>query len=367
MKAFGLSHLVLLLVTLISCLTASPVPESPVSASAKAPQPQGPLANTATILTLATELFGIQLIGAQTNQASLERLCGNFNLTRLQASGYNTTILHQMFCQAASHTVSLDTFFREIAVLTFQYSTYIWIFQAVGAVKSDPDRLKQLCNLIDIPGSFREGQNGTLVKNTICNAAKSRALPQVQVPFFIYDGTAPGVPAELNQLPATGPKGPPPQDILNLASDLFAIQVVGSESSYEDLKSISSNGFDVTFLGYEGYNTTSIKTIFRLAAERTAYAGYGGNVPPLAEIQALTVEYSTWIWIYQAVGVVKNSHRRLQKLCELIDVAGSFNVGQNGTLVKTTICNAAKGVALPEVPLPKFNLAGLNVTAVPHA
>ncbi|KAL8694193.1 MAG: hypothetical protein Q9224_003617, partial [Gallowayella concinna] len=82
---------------------------------------------------------------------------------------------------------------------------------------------------------------------------------------------------------------------------------------------------------------------------------------------ALTVEYSTWIWIYQAIGVVKNSPRRLQKLCELIDVAGSFNVGQNGTLVKTTICNAAKGVALPAVPVPKFSLKGLNVTAVSSA
>ncbi|KAL8689871.1 MAG: hypothetical protein Q9224_004540 [Gallowayella concinna] len=349
MKCFSLSQLVLLFVSLVSCLATTPATETPVSASANVRQPQPRLANTAAILTLATELFGIQLIGAQTNQTSLEHLCGEFDLTRLRASGYNTTILHQMFCQAASHTVALDTFFREIAVLTVQYSSYIWIFQAVGALKSDPKRLKQLCNLIDIPGSIREGQNGTLVKNTICNVARGIALPEVQVPFFIYDGVAADVPAESKQLPAT------------------AVQVVGSKFSYEDLKSLSSNGFDLTFLDAEGYNVTSIKNIFTLAAERTAYAGYGGNVPPLTEIQALTVEYSTWIWIYQAVGVVKNSPRRLQKLCELIDVAGSFNVGQNGTLVKTTICNAAKGVALPEVPVPKFNLKGLNVTAVSSA
>lgn len=276
-----------------------------------------------------------------------------------------------MFCQAASHVYTVFELY-EIQRLTAKYSSYIWIFQAVGAVKNDQSRLKQLCDLINIEGSFDVGQDGTLVKTLICNAGKGIALPAVEVPSFTYD-------------PADGPNGTngqivPPRDILELASDLFgkasflnklnlfnalpAVQLVGAKSISDELESYCSNGFDITNLRGLNYDISSIKGIICQAAYRTALAGYGGNVPPLTEVQALTVEYSTWIWIHQAVGVVKNSQRRLRKLCDLIDVAGSFGVGQNGTLVKTTICNAADGVALPEVPVPAFSLEGLNTTAV---
>ncbi|KAL9019888.1 MAG: hypothetical protein Q9185_002830 [Variospora sp. 1 TL-2023] len=151
----------------------------------------------ADILNLATDTFvilakrpapAVQLVGAQTTPDAIKSLCTDFDLSRLRASGYNTTSLTSIFCEASNVAPPLPTT-EQLRALTQQYSSYIWIFQAAGALKGDPNRLKLLCYLIDIGGSFNIGQNGTLVKEQICNLGNGGELPVVvPLPSFTLPG-----------------------------------------------------------------------------------------------------------------------------------------------------------------------------------
>lgn len=127
-----------------------------------------------------------------------------------------------------------------------------------------------------------------------------------------------------------------------------AVQLVGAQTTPQALKNLCTD-FDLSGLAAGGYNTTSLKSIFCEAA-----SGLAPALPPPDEVRALTIEYSSWIWIFQAVGALKNDNNRLKLLCHLIDVPSAFSVGQNGTLVKDQICNVGNGGELPTVPLPSF-------------
>ncbi|KAL8904773.1 MAG: hypothetical protein Q9171_006934 [Xanthocarpia ochracea] len=181
---------------------------------------------------------------------------------------------------------------------------------------------------------------------------KSFVLSYIAVLFVTF--------SSMNAIPTSDPSTPAPvnasqptpqlattADILNLASDLLAVQIVGTQSTPAEIAELCSE-FDFSRLLASGYNVTTIQNVFCQAANRT------GTIPSLTEIQQLTVEYSSWIWIYQAVGALNNDLGLLKQLCESINVASAFSVGQNGTLVKTTICNVANGLGLPEVPVPQF-------------
>ncbi|KAI4137300.1 MAG: hypothetical protein LQ341_005206, partial [Variospora aurantia] len=85
------------------------------------------------------------------------------------------------------------------------------------------------------------------------------------------------------------------------------------------------------------------------------------SLPTTQQLRTLTQQYSSYIWIFQAAGVLKGDLNRLKLLCHLIDIGGSFNIGQNGTLVKEQICKLGNGGELPAVvPLPSFTLPGNN-------
>ncbi|KAL8779963.1 MAG: hypothetical protein Q9213_006688 [Squamulea squamosa] len=126
----------------------------------------------------------------------------------------------------------------------------------------------------------------------------------------------------------------------------------------QDADSCTFSGWDPTVFDKQGYNITALFNIFCEAAGASTNKNrdiYGGDAPSLEYIKNQTVTYSSYIWIYQAVGTLKGDQQRLKQLCELIDEAASFSVGQDGTLVKNSICNAANGVGLPpanELPVP---------------
>lgn len=117
----------------------------------------------------------------------------------------------------------------------------------------------------------------------------------------------------------------------------------------KDTDSNISNSFDDTRLAAQGYNVTAIHNIFCEAGWYTFLNGY--HPPEDSYVQSTTIQFSSYLWIFQAVGALKNDPGRLKQLCESIDVPSSYSVGHNGTLVKTAICDAANGVALPEVNL----------------
>ncbi|KAL8679397.1 MAG: hypothetical protein Q9224_007038, partial [Gallowayella concinna] len=140
-----------------------------------------------------------------------------FDPTRLVSQGYNSSRIHNIFCEAADATArnEYNTLANDYVQVTgIHYSTYIWIFQAVGALKSDKSRLKQLCKSIDVGSSYEAGLEGGLVKNTICDAANGVPLPKVTslpVPFAEYkrhiegpsDGAAAGDGVETATTPST--------------------------------------------------------------------------------------------------------------------------------------------------------------------
>ncbi|KAL8868938.1 MAG: hypothetical protein Q9198_008016 [Flavoplaca austrocitrina] len=137
MKSFGLLSFGVLFVTSLSGVLAIPQDYStnPGSVNATQPAPQ-PLPQPEDILTLASDLLAVQLVGAQPDQKALEDLANNFPLVRLRASGYDTTRMKSVFSQAASVTASLPSL-TEVQRLTVEYSSYIWIYQAVGALNKD--------------------------------------------------------------------------------------------------------------------------------------------------------------------------------------------------------------------------------------
>ncbi|KAL8668164.1 MAG: hypothetical protein Q9202_000142 [Teloschistes flavicans] len=127
----------------------------------------------------------IQFVGAQTRPGALSGECAYFEGGQLQAEGYNTTAIKNIICQA-DHVFSPDNLpsIEQTRNLTIQYSSWIWIFQAIGDLQNDKNRLKKLCSLIDVPSAYAIGQNGTLVKNVICSVANGAPLPTVPLPVY---------------------------------------------------------------------------------------------------------------------------------------------------------------------------------------
>ncbi|KAL8755459.1 MAG: hypothetical protein Q9199_003643 [Rusavskia elegans] len=183
MKSFGLLYFGALFVTLFSCILALPQGYESNLGPVNASQPVPQLANIADILSLSSDLLAIQLVGAQATDRDIGKLCDEFDLIRLRDSGYVTYRMQHVFCQAASVTSSFPSL-SEVQRLTVEYSSYIWIYQAVGALNNDRVLIKQLCDSINVASAFGVGQNGTLVKTTICNYANGIELPKPGEPWF---------------------------------------------------------------------------------------------------------------------------------------------------------------------------------------
>lgn len=122
--------------------------------------------------------------------------------------------------------------------------------------------------------------------------------------------------------------------VLETASELFAVQVVGALTSRGQLESLcQSFPSSSSRLQSQGYDTALIKKIFCAAAG-------GETIPSLNETKALTAEISTEIWIIQAIGAVQGKSG-VKKLCDLINVSAASAIGLQGDLVKKDICAAA--------------------------
>ena len=120
------------------------------------------------VLLLASELYAVQTVGAATSHLELDFICASFdvNFARLQPSGYNTTLIKEIFC-AAAEADSLPPS-NQIRQLTIEISSFIWIVQAIGAVQGN---VQTLCRIISLVGASAIGLQGDLVKNDICAAA----------------------------------------------------------------------------------------------------------------------------------------------------------------------------------------------------
>ncbi|KAL8695214.1 MAG: hypothetical protein Q9218_000252 [Villophora microphyllina] len=166
-----------------SCVITVPADGSTISTST-ATAKAGP--NSNDVLNLASDLWAIQFLGSQNAPIALAVQCPYWDGGRFLAAGYNTTSIHDILCQANNVFAAADLpSIEQVRNLTIQYSSWIWIFQAVGAMQNDRGKLKELCRMIDVPSAFAIGQNGTLVKNTICSVAHGAALPTVPLPQFV--------------------------------------------------------------------------------------------------------------------------------------------------------------------------------------
>lgn len=121
-----------------------------------------------TVAQLVSELVSVQIVGAATDQSQLRFLCNSFDFSRLQNQFYNTTLMHNIIC-AGSQPATL-TPLPLIRSLTSNVSTEIWIVQAIGAVQGNVDTL---CQIINVNASTAIGLTGSLVKKTVCAAAKA--------------------------------------------------------------------------------------------------------------------------------------------------------------------------------------------------
>ncbi|KAL8649487.1 MAG: hypothetical protein Q9226_005560 [Calogaya cf. arnoldii] len=194
----NLAPLVLVFTTLSSCITATPVTGAATEWLAKpdlAKRAAEPVA-LQDILNLASDLFAIQTVGSKSSIEQLDQLCFRFDPTLLAYQGYNIPLMHKIFCEAAwalyicgNNTDDCLSSRDAIQTLTVTFASYIWIFQAVGALSNTANNtasVNQLCNNIDTIDALQVGLDGVLVKNTLCKVANGGSLPvvlELPVPF----------------------------------------------------------------------------------------------------------------------------------------------------------------------------------------
>lgn len=124
------------------------------------------------------------------------------------------------------------------------------------------------------------------------------------------------------------------QNVLNSASGLFAIQVVGAATSLDQLKYLCQVFPSMASRMQSGnYNTALIQKIICTAAG-------GNNIPSIDQIKNLTVELSTRIWTIQAIGAVEGSSG-VKKLYQLINPRAASAIGLLGNVVKKDMRTAA--------------------------
>ncbi|KAL9577746.1 MAG: hypothetical protein Q9212_006167 [Teloschistes hypoglaucus] len=163
--------------------TPAPTGSTPTGPTPIGTFPGGP--TIADILNLSSELLAIQFVGAQTRPGALSGECAYFKGERLQASGYNTTLIKNIICQADKVFSPNDLpSIEQVRQNTIQYSSWIWIFQAIGALQNDKNKLLELCLSINVANSYLIGHNGNLVKDVICRVANGAPLPTVPPPIF---------------------------------------------------------------------------------------------------------------------------------------------------------------------------------------
>ncbi|MCJ1468753.1 hypothetical protein MMC07_007383 [Pseudocyphellaria aurata] len=122
--------------------------------------------------------------------------------------------------------------------------------------------------------------------------------------------------------------------VLATASELLAAQIVGAADSILTLQTVCQ--FFPVFtsrLNSQGYDTALMQQIICDSAA-------GTDVPSLSEVQAVTIELSSEIWIIQAIGAVQGKSG-VKKLCNLINNAAASAIGLAGDFVKQNVCGAA--------------------------
>ncbi|KAL8846872.1 MAG: hypothetical protein Q9221_008071 [Calogaya cf. arnoldii] len=193
-----LSPLVVVFGTMSSCITATAVTGAATEWLAKpdlAKRAAAPV-TLRDIQNFATDVFAIQTVGSKSRQDQLDQLCFRFDPTLLAYQGYNFPLMHKIFCNAAwalyicgDNTDECLSSRLTVQTLTMTYASYLWSFQAVGALTNtfnNTGALKALCENIDTIDALQVGLDGVLVQNTLCNVAKGGSLPkplELPVPF----------------------------------------------------------------------------------------------------------------------------------------------------------------------------------------
>lgn len=118
--------------------------------------------------------------------------------------------------------------------------------------------------------------------------------------------------------------------VLNSASELFAIQVVGAATSLDQLKFLCQAASSLSPRLQSGnYNTTLIQTVICNAAGAK-------TLPSVDEIKGYTVEISTQLWIIQTIGAVQGK-LGVKKLSHLINESAASSIGLVGGLAKKDV------------------------------
>ncbi|KAI4175751.1 MAG: hypothetical protein LQ343_001364 [Gyalolechia ehrenbergii] len=119
--------------TFLSCITAIPTTDLSNSGLASTIQARARMPTNSDVLNFATEVFAVQLIGAQTTEAGVASLCNGIDLSRLQAEGYNVTSLRNIFCYAASAEAEHPLpSIEQITANVIYYSSWIWASHILG-------------------------------------------------------------------------------------------------------------------------------------------------------------------------------------------------------------------------------------------
>lgn len=124
-----------------------------------------------SVLTLASELYAVQLTGSVSASNQLKFLCRDYvpiSSSRLQPLGYDIGLIKNILCAAAAGYALPPL--ELILALTKEISTEIWIVQAIGAVTGH-DGVQKLCDLINVEAADAIGLVGDLVKKDVCAAA----------------------------------------------------------------------------------------------------------------------------------------------------------------------------------------------------
>ncbi|KAI9879746.1 MAG: hypothetical protein M1830_007371 [Pleopsidium flavum] len=171
------------------------------------------------------------------------------------------------------------------------------------------------------------------VAGTFAPAVRATSLPSNNVTFHAPLSKRQNQVS--NPVPNPTPFSPSLELVINLASELFATQIIGAATTNSELDFLCAH-LPIIALAEEGLNTTIITSLICTASQ--------APIPSPADSRAAVITISTKIWIVQAIGSVVGK-KDLQTLCDIINPSAAGVVGLDATLVKTDVCAAAKGSA----------------------
>lgn len=204
---------------------------------------------------------------------------------------------------------------------------------AATELKSRADQLKARAEEMDaVALEARELENRNVFPQNLVFTLIAWADSQVKGQDF--NGIWVAAPPNTNKKrQLSGPPSAAYFNVINYATQILAVEVVGSVPTNADLDFLC-NKFNLTDMTIIGLNATLFHEIVCENDKEPLVP------PPASAVHAQLTTLSSDLWVQQALGAMAGN---LTVLCNIFNVDQANSIGLAGSSVRSTICSAATG------------------------